>query len=147
MSNWVNKQVKERPFFSALVVLLIVMVPGYWRLENAVDTANDAAESAEQTAEDLETATLAQQKENEEIVLDACLTRNTASQNGRDRFTQLFNGIEAILLAQPDQTEAEKERIEKFVDSLRNTVPLDPTTEDVDCNADGKLDQADYAVT
>jgi hypothetical protein len=146
MDNWVNKQVKERPFFSALIVLLIVMVPGYWRLEMAVDTANDAAEQAEQNSEDLAAAISAQAEENKSLAIETCKTRNTASQNSRARFEQLFSGLEAIFIASPNQTDERKIRAQAFLASLRNSVPLDAESEDVDCDGDGKLTESDYSL-
>lgn len=145
MGNWLREQTKVRPFFSALIVLLLVVVPGYFRLETAVDTANDAAKSAEETSNELAAATDAQQKENEAVLMEACQIRNTASANTRARFDALFDGLEAVLLSFPDQTPERAARAKAFVDTLRSSVSLDPALEDVDCNQDGKLDKSDYA--
>lgn len=145
MSGWVKRQIDERPFFSALLILLLVTVPGFVVVENAITTANKAAESAEKTAEDLKEVVKDQTKENEKLLLETCKTRNNAQANGRARFVAFFDGLEAVLLAFPDQTEEDKQKTSAFVDSLKNTVPLDPSTEDVDCNQDGKLTELDYA--
>jgi len=145
MSNWLREQTQTRPFTSALVVLLLVFVPGYLRLEVAIDTANDAADSAEQTSEDLAVAIETQQKENEAILLEACQIRNTASAKTRARFDALFDGLEAVLLSLPDQTPERAGRAKAFVDTLRASVSLDPALEDVDCNQDKQLTKHDYA--
>lgn len=44
---------KRRPLLTALVLVLVVAVPGYARLEVAVNNANDAARIAQDTADDL----------------------------------------------------------------------------------------------
>lgn len=41
--KWLDNQTKQRPFFSALVVLLMVVVPGYFLLE---DTQREVCERA-----------------------------------------------------------------------------------------------------
>lgn len=151
LGRWFNYQTKERPFFSALVVLLIVIVPGYARLESAVSTANDAAESANEaaisasaTATQLSNLIAREQARDAATQLANCQTRNQASKNGRDRFDVFFTAIETIFTSSPDATQEQKDRTKQFIDSLRAAVPLDPTKEDVDCNADGTLTPADY---
>lgn len=44
---------KRRPLLTALVLVLVVAVPGYARLEVAVNNANEAAQIAQETADDL----------------------------------------------------------------------------------------------
>jgi hypothetical protein len=46
--------VAARPFLSALVVVVCVAVPGYWRQEQAIDEAHDAADSARRATDRLE---------------------------------------------------------------------------------------------
>ena len=40
----------RRPILVALLVVTIVAVPGYWRLEHSIDEAHSAADTAEATA-------------------------------------------------------------------------------------------------
>lgn len=149
--HWFDYQTKQRPFFSALIVLILVVVPGYARLETAVNKANSAAESSNiaaessaRTAKDLSKFVKEQQIRDAASVLANCQTRNTATKNGRDRFDTFFTAIDTIFTSYPNQTEEQKQRAHQFVATLRNAVPLDPTTEDVDCNDDGKLGPEDY---
>lgn len=139
ISRWVDRQTKERPFFSALFVLLIVIVPGYSRLESSVNTAERAANSAAATAEQLAGLTKSTQKAN-------CQTRNTAQARGRERFDKFFTGIELVFTSTPGQSEERKQATREFIARLRSAVPLDPSIEDVDCDSNGKLDSEDYAL-
>ena len=143
--RWLDRQTKERPFLSALVALLLVGVPGYFRLETSVDTSNKAAEAANKTAQDLIKFIEDEQLKLEEQNLFICQTRNTASKNGRDRFEAFILFLEVSFVGDPEQTEAEKERAQKFIDRLRESIPLDPALEDIDCNGDGELGPGDYA--
>jgi Na+-transporting methylmalonyl-CoA/oxaloacetate decarboxylase gamma subunit len=135
--RWVEYQTKNRPFLSALVVLMIVIVPGFVRLENASNKTN-------QTAAQVEVVSQAQVAQVKAISLANCQTRNTAQKNGRQRFDQLFNAIEVILTSSPTATPEQQQAAHSFVESLRKAVPLDATVEDVDCNGDGQLTIADY---
>lgn len=150
-TTWLNRQTKDRPFFSALVVLIIVIVPGYWRLENTLNTANHAAQSASaaatsasETAAQLKIITENEQSRNKAISLSNCQTRNTASKNGRDRFDTFFTAIEVIFSSVPNQTPEQQQGAKDFVAKLRTAVPLDPKLEDVDCNGDSVLGPEDY---
>lgn len=135
--GWVKKQTKIRPFLSALVVLMIIVVPGYLRLENAVNTAND-------TAKRIVVVTKAQTDQAKQTTLFNCQTRNTAQKNGRERFEQLFNAIDVIFTSNPTSSAEQQQAAHAFVESLRKAVPLDASVEDVDCNVDGQLSLADY---
>lgn len=151
LGRWLDRQTKERPFFSALIVLLIVIVPGYARLEGAVNTANHAANSANaaalsaaDTAKQLSALVEQEAAQTKATALVNCQTRNTASKNGRDRFGKFFDALEAIFLASPDQTPEQRAQAQQFIENLRAGVPLDPEAEDVDCNGDGVLSERDY---
>lgn len=136
-TNWLKYQTQKRPFLSALIVILMVVVPGYLRLENAVNTAND-------TAKQVAAVTKAQVDQTKLTAIANCQTRNTAQKNGRSRFDQLFNAIEVIFTSNPASTPEQQQAAHSFVDSLRKAVPLDPSVEDVDCNQDGQLSLPDY---
>lgn len=132
-----QQQTRKRPFFSALVIIMIMVVPGYLRLENAVNTAND-------TTKQVAVVTASQAEQVKQTSLVNCQTRNTAQKNGRDRFSQLFNAIEVIFTSNPATTPEQQQAAHAFVESLRKAVPLDPSVEDVDCNKDGQLSLSDY---
>jgi hypothetical protein len=138
IGRWFDCQITERPFFSALIVLVVVMVPGYARLESTAKSASSAAVTSAQTAQELVKTTKAQQQTN-------CQTRNSAQKNGRDRFSSFFKGIEVVLVNTPGASEERKQQTREFVSKLRNAVPLDASLEDVDCNNDGALTSEDYA--
>lgn len=144
IANWINLQIKNRPFFSALVILILVIVPGYARVESISTKASDAAVSSADTSKQLADVVAAQTEQNKATALANCQTRNTASKNGRARFDQLFNGIEAIFTSTPGQTDQQKQQAMDFVEKLRTQVPLDPSKEDVDCNGDKVLGSQDY---
>lgn len=55
-SGWAHR----RPVLAALVVVTLVAAPGYFRLESAVDDANEAAATAETTATSLAAFVIAQ---------------------------------------------------------------------------------------
>lgn len=138
IGQWFKKTTKDRPFLSALIIILIVVVPGYFRLENAVDTAND-------TASKFVIITDAEQAQQKANAFENCLTRNTATSRGRDRFAIFFSALETIFTSNPQQTPEQRERVAQFIKDLRHAVPLDPELEDVDCNQNGRLDPDDYA--
>jgi hypothetical protein len=136
--RWVKCQPTDRPFMSVLVILLIVMVPGYARLEATVNQSNENADNFETVVK-----TEAQRLQEQNII--NCQIRNTANANTRTRFNALFGAIEVAFIGNPNTTEQEKQQAKKFVDDLRAAVPLDPTTEDVDCNDDNILTNQDYS--
>lgn len=135
--KWVQKQTKVRPFLSALVIIIIIVAPGFAQLESAVTKAND-------TAHEVETISQNQRDQAKATTLGNCQTRNNAQKNGRERFNQLFNAIDVILTSNPNTTPEQQQATHAFVESLRRAVPLDAGVEDVDCNADGSLTIADY---
>lgn len=135
--KWIQKQTKLRPFLSALVVLLLIIVPGYFRIENAVSHTNT-------NTQQLGDVTRAQTQQVKQTSLINCQTRNTAQRNSRDRFNQLFNAIDVILTSSPSASPQQQQATHAFVDQLRKAIPLDPTVEDIDCNGDGQLTIADY---
>lgn len=134
---WIDRQTKERPFFSALVVLILVVAPGAAKLENAIDTARDAAASAASIVR-------SENARDQLLALANCQTRNTASQKNRERFDNFFKAIELVFTNSPNMTPERKEEVKKFVNDLRKAVPLDPHLEDVDCNDNGRLGLEDY---
>lgn len=136
--RWLGRTIQNRPFFSVLVVLLIVITPGYLRLEKAVDTAN-------KTADKVAVVSAAEERQNEANLLDNCQTRNTAASRSRNRFTLFFSAIEAVFTSAPEQTPEQRQRAVEFVARLRVAVPLDPSIEDVDCDGNGVLGPEDYA--
>lgn len=127
--RWVERQIKEKPFFSVLIVILIIVVPGYFRIENAADEAKE-------TAHALAVAT-------EEDKLETCQTRNTFQKNTREKFTKYNNTIELALTQDPSDPERVA-RTKVFMDSLRSAVETTPQDEDQDCNEDGYFDELDY---
>lgn len=137
--RWLNLQTKIRPFFSALVLLLLVVIPGYARVENATDKANKSANQVKTIFENERQQGLAG-------VFANCQTRNTATKHDRARFEAFFTGIETIFTNTPNQTEEQQVKVKEFVNNLRNAVPLDARAEDVDCNKDGFLDDKDYGL-
>jgi len=150
--HWIDRQIHERPFFSALIVLIMVIVPRYARLESAVNTANEAAESASaaadsaaDTAKELVRLASIQNASEKATQLANCQTRNGATKNNRDRFDTFFTALETLFTSNPNQTPEQRAQATKFVEDLRAGVPLDPKSEDVDCNGDGQLDKQDYA--
>lgn len=135
--KWVVEQCKLRPFLSALIVLLIVITPGYFRIEQAIKRDSD-------TASQLVVVTKQQTDQAKATTQINCHTRNTAQKNSRDRFSELFNALDVLLTTSPTQTLQQQQVAHAFIDGLRKAVPLDPTVEDVDCNGDGQLTNADY---
>lgn len=134
--RWFQRQPRKRPFGSVLVILLVIVVPGYFRLENAVDSANKSSAQVKAVVQ-------RERTRDEASILANCQTRNTANKNGRNRFDVLFNSLEVIF--SNGQTDPERQkRVKEFVDSLRAHVPLDAAAEDVDCNHNGFLEPQDY---
>lgn len=136
VGRWFQRQPRVRPFISVLFMLMLVVVPGYFRLENAVHKANESAHQVK----------ILVQRENardRSLAISNCQTRNTASKNGRDRFDTFFTGIEVVFSASV-QTPERQQQVKAFVQSLRSHVPLDAKAEDVDCNRNGMLDPNDY---
>jgi hypothetical protein len=123
---------------------MLVVIPGYVRQEAALDKANEAAVSANDTAADLAKANKEELERRSIVTLENCQTRNIASKNGRDRFDAFFDGLEIIFTTNPEQSPEEQERNREFINNLRTAVTLEPSTEDVDCSGDGKLGPEDY---
>lgn len=142
--RWIKFNIRSRPFFSAMVLLIIVVTPGFVMLQNAVDKSDKAAHEAQVVATNL-AAVLEREDQQQELALFTnCQIRNTATKNGRDRFDTFFTAIEIIFTNDPEQTPEENQQAVDFVDNLREAVPLDPLLEDVDCNLNGVLDPEDY---
>lgn len=135
--NWLEKQIKLRPFLCALIVILIVITPGYFRIEQTLNQTRD-------TSAQLLLVTKQQAEQTKSISITNCHTRNTAQKNSRNRFAELFDALDVLLTSSPAQTPEQQQAAHSFIDSLRKAVPLDPSVEDVDCNSDGQLTSADY---
>lgn len=138
LCRWLDKQTRVRPFMCALIVLSLVVVPGYFRLENAVKSANDSTRAVAQLV-------IRENARDSAAALANCQTRNTANKNGRNRFDVLFSALE-VIFTNGDQSPERQKRVKDFVNSLRAHVPLDAAAEDVDCNKNGFLDPIDYSV-
>lgn len=143
IGRWIRRQTKNRPFVTALIVMLLVVTPGFLRLENIANTANQAAASAKTLATDR-----AEQAEKDAIALEeesliGCQTRNTFQQSVRTKFARFIDAIELAFVASAnDPVQASKTR--EFINKLRDSVESHPEGEDRDCNNDSKFDDADY---
>lgn len=117
----------------AYVGLGIAGAVGLWYVQDTADEAHD-------TANAFKAAEAREEIEERQEDLDNCLTRNTAVNNGRERFIQFRDNIVALILQSDDPSE--NEGLEK---ALFAGINLDPALEDIDCNDDGELTEADYA--
>lgn len=118
----------------AYVGLGLAGAAGLWYVQDTADEAHDTAtkfkaaearEEIEETQEDLEN----------------CQTRNTAVNNGRERFAQFSRNI-TVLFGQGSLTPEEQKQVQTI---LFKDINLDPAVEDIDCNKDGELTPQDYA--
>jgi hypothetical protein len=143
IGRWIRRQTKNRPFATALVVMIIVVSPGFLRLENIADTANEAASSAKTLAtERVEEAKRDAEKLKEETLI-GCQTRNTFQQNVRVKFARFIDAIELAFVSSARDPE-QAGRTRAFINQLRDAVETRPEGEDRDCNDDSKIDDADY---
>jgi hypothetical protein len=127
--RWLEKQPRDRPFLSVLFVMLLIVVPGYFRVESAVDEAN---RTADQLADKIETDRIL-----------SCQTRNTFQRNSRNKFTKYNDAIELAIIRDP----SDPERVaaaKVFMENLRAAVETTAEQEDLDCNGDEVFDAADY---
>lgn len=85
---------------------------------------------------DLHDLTVRTERTRIEQTLDNCRVRNSAARGNRDRFAHFYDALGKLFPSDAGQ---------KFVADLRAAAPIpDPKDEDIDCNADGTLDAADY---
>lgn len=141
--RWLDHQMDTRPFFTAVVVMLLVVTPGFIRIEQNANTAQSAADSAHATALSVAAAEARDDARAKAEVIESCQTRNTFQQNTRDKFDRYNNAIETLLLA--NVTDPERiARTQAFVEQLRLSVQTAPEDEDADCNGDGEFSEADY---
>jgi hypothetical protein len=85
---------------------------------------------------DLHDLTARQHADTVAAAVNACRIRNGANRGSRDRFAHFYDALDTLF---PDA------QGKQFVDSLRAAAPIPrPEDEDIDCNADGTLDAADY---
>lgn len=125
----IRKWSSDRPFTTAVIVFLLIITPGFVRIEQVTGTANDTANRV--SANELEENLL------------SCQTRNTFQKNTREKFDAFINAIEVAFVSQADSPQR-ADAIRLFTDQLRESVSTDPKEEDRDCNGDGKLDTVDY---
>lgn len=114
----------RRPFLTALIVLLLVAVPGYWRTTEIATDAHDAAER-------VDAVVVGNEQERLLVALDFCRSSNDARLAVRHAFETLFDELDRMGV-RPDA-----------VTRLRQSIPPRETT-DFDCDADGELDDDDY---
>lgn len=131
-----RREATNRPFTSAVVVILIIVTPGFIRLENIIDEAHETSRQvsvseARELAEELD----------EDLL--SCQTRNTFQKNTREKFDAFINAVEVAFVSQSD-TPQRADAIRLFTSQLRDSVHSDPEVEDRDCNEDGKFDTVDY---
>lgn len=126
----------DRPFTSAVIVLLIIVTPGFVRLEQVTNKANDASNRVSLSEE----RALANEIEED---LTSCQTRNTFQKNTREKFAAFINVVEVAFVSQADNPQR-ADAIRLFTAQLRDSVYTAPEDEDRDCNGDEKFDDADY---
>jgi hypothetical protein len=143
MGRWIRRQTKDRPFATALVVMLLVVSPGFLRLENIAHTANEAAASAKILATERAQESEREAEALKEETLVGCQTRNTFQQNVRVKFGRFIDAIELAFVSSARDPE-QASRTREFINQLRDAVETRPDGEDRDCNDDSKYDEADY---
>lgn len=119
-----------------IVAYVVMGLAAAWGLNIVQNTAQEAHD----TAEDFAAAEAREELEEAQESLENCQIRNTAVNNGRERFLKFRDNI-AGLFGQSDDP-ARAEMIQK---ALFAGINLDPAVEDIDCSKDGKLDSKDYA--
>lgn len=132
LRNWA----KRRPFTTAVIVILMIVIPGFVRIEQTADEAHETANELALT-EARETA------EEEGEALLSCQTRNTFQQNTRFKFNAFIDAVEVAFISQAD-TPQRADAIRVFTEQLRESVDTDPEQEDRDCNGDKVYDHMDY---
>lgn len=125
ISEWSH----DRPFTTAVIVFLVIVTPGFVRIEQVTNKTNS-------------TAARVSTNEVEENLL-SCQTRNTFQKNTREKFKSFIDAVEVAFVSQADSPQR-AEAIRLFTDQLRASVSTDPKVEDRDCNEDGKFDTVDY---
>lgn len=143
IGRWLRRQTRDRPFATALVVMIIIVSPGFLRLENIADTANEAAASAKILATERAEELAREAEALKEETLIGCQTRNTFQQNVRVKFGRFIDAIELAFVASARDPE-QAGRTRDFINQLRDAVETRPEGEDRDCNDDSKFDDADY---
>lgn len=134
---------QTHPFMTAVIVILAIVVPNQFRVEQTADEAHSAAVAAEDNAKDMARTELREEKEEEQEALLSCQTRNTFQQNTRTKFNRFIDAVEVAFVSQADDPQrAEAVRI--FTNQLRESVDTGPEEEDRDCNGDGVFDHVDY---
>lgn len=127
---------ETHPFTTAVIVVLVIVTPGFFRLEQITDrtdeTARTVASSEERSVAD----------EIEEDLL-SCQTRNTFQKNTREKFNAFIDAVEVAFVSQAE-TPQRADAIRIFTGHLRDSVDTDPEDEDRDCNGDKKFDAVDY---
>lgn len=113
-----------RPFLASLVVLLIVIVPGYWRLDVLTTENHETANDVKRLVRRIEAQAVIDERKQ-------CQLRNSGQRSTRQTFTTLFDRI------------VEMGSDPKAVDELREALPK-PAKIDVDCDEDGQIDNEDY---
>lgn len=146
MRKFVNKLRREsvrRPFTSAVIVVLVIVIPGFIRLEQITDAANSAATEAHAVAEQVARSEARELAEEDEEDLLSCQTRNTFQKNTREKFYSFINAVEVAFVSQSDNPQR-ADAIRIFTRQLRDSISTSPEDEDRDCTDDGLFDDRDY---
>ena len=117
---------------AAYVLVSLAFGVGLLRLESVSNEAHNSAVRAEDLAERVTELVVLQEEDRQTSALSACLLRNTAQRNSRNRWIQVQANLRAT------------ERGAEVADQLLVGVELNPLDEDRDCNLDGVLDDKDY---
>lgn len=140
---WLDEQIDDRPFVTALIVLILVVTPGFIRVEQNANTANEAADVAQATAESFAAAAAKEDLKQQDEIIQSCQTRNTFQRNTRDKFDRFLNTLELLLSTSASDPERAK-RVGDFIQQLRESVETTPEDEDRDCNNNGEVGPSDY---
>lgn len=125
LADLLGRVIDGHPFVSMLVVVVLVAVPGYLRLEFAIDAQRDANARLEEVVDEADAA-----RERED--LNDCRALNAGNEAVRAALGRLIDTV-AELGLDPEDVAVLRER---------GIPPAEDT--DRDCNADTLLTGADY---
>lgn len=141
--RWLDNQMDNRPFVTAVIVMILVVTPGFMRIQQIADDSKDAATQAKVTADAFQAREKRDTEKQIEENIASCQTRNTFQRNTRNKFDRFNDAIELAITSGVTDP-ARLENINRFMTQLRDSVETTPEEEDRDCNGDEVFDEIDY---